>query len=622
MNNIKRSSLFRIVFFIVSATMTFVVAIIAVLFSVFGHDLYVSYKTEDLMPKAKALSNHVTKLYMENADWHTIARMVYSEEYSIPEASTYIIEAKGGKIISSDDRTEADDPETKDIVKQCFDRVMSGEQVSMPRASLGIVVGVPIYDGSDNVIGAAILIHRGSVISDRLNSAALQFGLLMFAILLLALIPSILVFRFVTKPIKNISETALAMANGDLDVRAVPKGSFESQHLAESFNTLAEALKNTIDHLVVERNRLSTVLDGIGEGIIAVDRHGVITHFNSASLKLLGGKLDALPASLPSYSSVADIVLRALDTSAKARGTVRVVDRLLRISATPIYEANGSLVGAVTLISDVTESERLEQTRRDYVANVSHELRTPLASIRSLSDALNDGLITDEADQKRYYGYIQREAIRLSHLIDDLLELSRLQSGGVAFSKGKVELFEIAFDVADRMNDLAHRHGKRVKLKLREGDYLANTNADRIEQVLIALTDNAIKHGLDGCDVCIDMKLTADKQRYLFTISNPAEIEQTDIDHIFERFYKADHAHSGEGTGLGLAIVYEVLNLLGETIDVEYSDGVIRFNFTVLRDESDSDHFELSASDNKPSGTVTDPMNTEAAPDESADTVS
>lgn len=591
MNTVKRTSLFKMVFFIVSITMVFVVAIIAVLFSIFVHDIYISYKSDDLIPKAKALSQQVTKLYRDNADRNTIARMIYSDEYAVPDSVAYVFDMNGN-VITTDDRTSAD--EAREAVKQCYYKAIKGEQVSMPKAALGILVGVPIYDESNNIIGSVILVHRGSLIRERLNRAAMQFGLIMLAILLLALVPSVLVFRFVTKPIKNVSETALAMANGNLDARAIPKGSFESQHLAESFNTLAEALKNNIDHLVVERNRLGTVLDGIGEGIIAVDRQGVITHFNSAVIKLLGGKEGAIPASLPTYEGVADIILRTLDSDNKTRGTVRVLDRLLRITATPLYEANGSIGGAVTLISDVTESERLEQTRRDYVANVSHELRTPLASIRSLSDALSDGLITDEDDQKRYYGYIQREAIRLSHLIDDLLELSRLQSGGVAFSKGKVELFEIAYDVADRMNDLAARRGKTVKLNLHEGLYYANTNADRIEQVLIALTDNAIKHGSDGCDVCIDLKLCADGQRYKFTISNPATIDQTDIDHIFERFYKADHAHSGEGTGLGLAIVSEVLNLLGEKIDVEYKDGVISFDFTVLRDESDGEHDGLS----------------------------
>ncbi len=590
MSTVQRTSLFKIILFIVSITVTFVVAIIAVMFSIFGRDIYVNYKTDDLMPKAKAISHQVTKLYLENADRHTISRMVYSEDYAISETSTYVIEANGN-IITNDDGSNRN--EARETVSLCFDSVMKGNEVSMPNATIGIVVGVPILDGSERIIGAVILIHRGSAIQDRMNKLALQFGALMLVILLIALIPSVLVFRFVTKPIRAVSETALKMANGDLDARAVPRGSFESQHLAESFNTLADALRSNIDHLVMERNRLNTVLDGIGEGIIAVDRHGTITHYNSAALKLLGGGEEDDPSELPSYEPVREAIMRSLENDARAKGRASVADRLLRLSATPIHESNGALGGAVTLISDVTESERLEQTRRDYVANVSHELRTPLASIRSLSDALCDGIITDPKDQMRYYGYIQRESIRLSQLIDDLLELSRLQSGGVAFTKARVDLFEIAYDVADRMNDLAHQRGKSVKLEVKEGVYLASTNAARIEQVLIALTDNAVKHGNEGCAVHIGLALNADASRYEFSVSNPAVIEAADLEHIFERFYKADHSHSGEGTGLGLAIVSEVLNLLNEKINVSYTDGMIRFTFTVERDPGDAEHPEL-----------------------------
>lgn len=593
MNRAKHSSLFKIVFIIVCVTITFVVAIIAVLFSIFGHDIYINYKTEDMLPKAKALSGQITKLYLENADRHAIARMIYSDEYAIPDASTYIVEISSGSVITNDDSESFES--ARETVNLCLDNIKKGDgsTVSMPRASVGIVIGVPIYDGSNRVIGAVILIHRGSAIQDRLNGLGLQFGLLMFAILLVALIPSILVFRFVTKPIRAVSETAIEMANGNLDARAIPRGSFESQHLAESFNMLADALRSNIDHLIIERNRLSTVLDGIGEGIIAVDRQGVITHYNSAALKLLGGTENDQPASLAAYSSAAEIIMLSLDTDKKAKNIVGISDRLLHVSSTPIYEANGTLCGAVTLLSDITESERLEQTRRDYVANVSHELRTPLASIRSLADALCDGIITEDVDRARYYGYIQRESIRLSNLIDDLLELSRLQSGGVAFTKGRIELFEIAYDVADRMNEMAHKRGKSVRLGLEEGEYYANTNAGRIEQVLIALTDNAIKHGMDGCSVDIDVSISADESSYLFSVSNPAEIDRSDLDHIFERFYKADHAHTGEGTGLGLAIVSEVLNLLNEKVTVDYSDGIIRFTFTVERDPSDPAHPDL-----------------------------
>ena len=218
------------------------------------------------------------------------------------------------------------------------------------------------------------------------------------------------------------------------------------------------------------------------------------------------------------------------------------------------------------------------------------------------STALRAGMASGTSEamlEPQVYGYILRESIRLSNLINDLLELSRLQSGGVAFSKGRVELYEIAYDVADRMNDAAAQRGKSVRLEAPEGEYYAYTNADRIEQVLIALVDNAIKHGTDGCTVSVNLFENAEKNRYEFVVSNPAEVDPADLEHLFERFYKADHAHTGDGTGLGLAIVSEVLNLLGEKIDIEYENGIIAFRFTAEKCSTPKKHRALQKAENK-----------------------
>ena len=570
--------------------MILVVAFVAILFTIIGQDVYQSYKVDELVPRAQSISQQITLLYRNNADRRTIARKVYSDEFFVSEASLYVV-FTGDTPISSDEPKDME--AALPIVNDCCERVMSGETVAKPNTPIGVVVGVPIYDGQEHAIGTVVLIHKTARVHQRFNTLALNFGAALILAMLLTLIPCMLIFRSVTKPIRKISDTAIEMSKGDLSVRAEITGSAEAQHLAESFNVLAGALQSNIDDLIIERNRLGTVLNGIGEGIIAVDKKGELTHFNSASLHLLGGKEDDRPTSLPGYHEIAALVRASLETNSIRTGTMKLGDRVLNTTVTPIHEDNDSLCGAVALIRDITETERLEQTRRDYVANVSHELRTPLASIRSLADALNDGIITDESDKKRYYGYILRESIRLSHLIDDLLELSRLQSGGVAFSKERVELNEIVYDVADRMNETAMQHGGSVRLLIPEGEYFAHTNSDRIEQVLIALTDNAIKHGTDGCRVDIGLGLNESDDSYIFTVSNPADVDPADLEHVFERFYKADKAHTGEGTGLGLAIVHEVLNLLGESIDVQFEGGIIRFSFTVLRDPRDGKHPEL-----------------------------
>ena len=239
------------------------------------------------------------------------------------------------------------------------------------------------------------------------------------------------------------------------------------------------------------------------------------------------------------------------------------------------------------MIQDVTEAARLEQTRRDYVANVSHELRTPLASLRGLTDALHDGLVKKEEDKQRYYGYIQREAIRLSRLIDDLLELSRLQSGAVAIACRDMRVNDLIYAVADRYSAIARDGGNTLSVAMPQGEHTAYGNPDRCEQVLIALLDNAIKHSSSGeIKLCVD----EEKERYTLSVVNPGSIDEADITHIFERFYKADRAHSGEGTGLGLAIAREIMELMGEKIWAESANGEVKFCFTIKKQQANANN--------------------------------
>lgn len=581
----QRSSLLRNILYIMIVTVLLLVGLIALLFSILGKGIYVQLKADELMPKAESIAEVFETSYGKNMTAHDIRREILSMELAITDAAVYVLDRDGNSI--NDQNAETVYDETHEIVKTYFDSVISGERLSMTSEELGVVVGVPAIASNKQIIGAVFIIMPVAEVQNTLQDLTVELCIATIGIAAIMVFPIYMISRKITKPIKRISDTALNMAAGNLAVRANAEGSYEAKHLANSFNILAEALQGTINDLIIERNRLKTVLDGLGEGIISVEKSGVITHYNSASVSLLGGKEDELPASLPAYAEVATGIMKVLDTNTRISTDFKLGDKSIRTVITPVREDTGNLCGAVALIRDVTESERLEQTRREYVANVSHELRTPLASIRSLADALNDGLVKDEDDRKRYYGYILRESIRLSNLISDLLELSRLQSGGVAFTKNRIELYEIAYDVCERMNDAARKRGKRVRLLTPVGEYFAHSNGDRIEQILVALVDNSIKHGSEEC--CVDVSFTLDEVngKYVFNISNPAQIEPEDIQHLFERFYKADRAHSGEGTGIGLSIVSEVLNLLEEKISVDYNNGVISFIFTV---ESENSH--------------------------------
>lgn len=576
----KRSSLLKTILYIVSITLVLLVLIIAVAFLVVGNGVYGRIKADELMPKAESIANYICESVYSGVSRKELEKEIRLKGLEIPEATLCVVFSDEHNVWDLSDVQPYD--ETKPIMFEYFLRVIKGETMKVSNTEIGVFVGVPaIPAGRDKPIAAVFMMMHSLNVQHLLKSVAVEFGLALLAVMGIMIVPIYILFKKVTTPIQHVSDTALAMAAGDLSVRAKEEGSYEARHLAQSFNILAGALQSTIDDLTIERNRLRALLDGLGEGIISVDKVGGITHFNSSSIQLLGGGDDDELELMLAYERIRTHLMDSIANDLKESVDINIGERLIRCTTTPIHDENGSLYGAVTLLRDITESERLEQTRRDYVANVSHELRTPLASIRSLADALNDGLITSAQDRSRYYGYILRESMRLSQLIDDLLELSRLQSGGIAFTKKRIELYELTYDVADRMSDTARKYGKSIVLNVPEGKYFAFSNADRIEQVVVALVDNAIRHGNDGCTINIKFELNPQENRYYFRVCNPANMEQSDLDHLFERFYKVDRSHSGDGTGLGLAIVNEVLGLLGEKITVSYSDGIICFCFTI-----------------------------------------
>lgn len=263
-----------------------------------------------------------------------------SGEFSASDATIYIIEPNGA-VVTTAEQDEYD--QSVETVRRCFQTVIQGEEIALPSTDIGIVVGTPVYSDSGDIIGSVILVVGSKQAESTLAKLAVELGLAMLGIALLMLIPIVIIFSKVTKPIRHVSNVALQMAGGDLTVRAKEEGSNESRHLAQSFNILAEALQNNIDSLVVERNRLRTVLDGIGEGIISVDKTGVVTHYNSASVQLLGGKENTHPAAAAGYPKIAAVAIEALDTDEVRNCDFTIGERMLRIAATPIHEENGSL---------------------------------------------------------------------------------------------------------------------------------------------------------------------------------------------------------------------------------------------------------------------------------------
>ena len=538
-----------------------------------GGRVFSGIKAKELRPRAEYLAN-ITAEYLQGLITKESYERSIGRGFKVWDASMYAYDACGDLFAYP---ANEDSTVNKDAISGLLQNVLKGESVYSPNTKnhAGVLIGEPVVSRFGNVIGALFLVKPLNELNAAMGSLIYALIISMIASSLIMILPAYLGSRSIVRPIRQMNVTANAMAGGNFTAKAEEEGTDELVQLGRSLNHLSAALSATISDLTLEKNRLHAVINGIGEGIIAIDAEGKIIKTNSAALRLLGGSYADDITALSAYRQAAEDIGCVLGGETVSK-ELKVRDRILRVAITPLTDG-GRGEGAVMLIRDITEASRLEQTRTEYVANVSHELRTPIASIRGLADALNDGLVKKDEDKARYYGYILRESMRLSRLIDDLLELSRLQSGTIAFKKQFISINELIEDVADRYVSAAREKGLNVEIDIGE-PYKVYTNPDRAEQVLVALTDNAIKYGDSGT-----LRFSAEKKgdSLYISVSNPGSIADEDIDHVFERFYKADKSHAGQGTGLGLSIVNEVLELLGERIWVKSENGTVTFTFTL-----------------------------------------
>lgn len=401
------------------------------------------------------------------------------------------------------------------------------------------------------------------------------------------------------KQLLQLRDVTRRIAEGDLTAHADEYSIGEVGEIAAAINNLSNQLSRNMYMLIVERNRLKNMLNGLSEGIIAIDAAGEITHINPAIAGMFEQKHISVGLPDPRMKNVPDQSVwtdfdSVLKTGESVTRNFNYRDMTIRLAITPIVDEIGATAGAVGLFSDITQMERLERTRREYVSNVSHELRTPLTAVRALVEPLKEGMVTKEEDRMRYYDIILREVLRLSRLINDQLELSRLQSGSVAIEKRRMALDDLIYDVCDRYSSIAAEHGLELKI---ESDLTGCpsvwANEDRVEQMLIILLDNAIKYTEAGS---VSVLVNWDDEKASITVKDTGiGIAEEDLPYVFDRFYKVDKAHSGKGSGLGLSIAKELLKRMDEDIFVESKKGEgTAFTFTVHREPADTNTAEQS----------------------------
>ena len=433
-----------------------------------------------------------------------------------------------------------------------------------------VVVAVPITF-MDEVIGAVFMAQSMTEIMGGMQALTntLALSLLLVGLLML---PVVLFFASrMVRPITRMRTVALTMAGGDLTARAEDSSNDEYGELGRALNYLSSELGSTISSLQMERNRLQSLINGLSEGIIAVDAKGATTLINPAVYGLLNLQSadDNVRAAAPDVFAMFD---QALSSAQAVKKTVWQGDVALHISVSPLLLQSGEVTGCVGIVSDVTSAERLEQTRRDYVANVSHELRTPLTAMRALIEPLRDGLVKTEEQRQQIYDVVLRETMRLSRLVNDMLELSRLQSGTASLSRSVFAPLPLFNLIHETYSAYAEDYQQTFVYDVPEDLPSVWGNPDRTQQVLIVLLDNAFKYTPEGGVVTLSACAEGDVVRVRVRDTGVG-IPAADLPHVFDRFYKVDKSHHSKGTGLGLAIAYEIMKHLGEEMSVTSEPG-------------------------------------------------
>jgi two-component system, OmpR family, sensor histidine kinase VicK len=397
-----------------------------------------------------------------------------------------------------------------------------------------------------------------------------------FALGLTALL-GVVLSRTITRPIKELTKGATAVAEGNFTQPVKVYGKDEISQLGNTFNFMMTSLQEALASNEEERDKLASILSNMNEGVIAADENGRIIVMNKRAIEILG-----LPDANDEQQLLTDVLPMPLDeiksyVTGTRNTTLMEFDHPLdeellsvRLTFTPISR-RGDITGAIVVLQDVTEQEKLETARRDFVANVSHELRTPLTTIKSYLEALDDGALDDRALAERFLGVTRSETERMIRLVTDLLHLSRLDSDQAVLLKTNTNIMEMLEEVVDRFSFQFRQRGIRAMVEAdpRVRDVLIDR--DKIDQVLDNLLSNAIKHTGENGSIKLQTQMTDAKWLTVSVQDTGIGIPKKHISRIFDRFYRVDKARSRGmgGTGLGLSIAREIVKAHGGSISLE-----------------------------------------------------
>ncbi|MEK4537765.1 MULTISPECIES: two-component system histidine kinase PnpS [Peribacillus] len=387
---------------------------------------------------------------------------------------------------------------------------------------------------------------------------------------------------YYTRPIEEATMAAIELAKGNYRTRTFEQHSDETGMLTTSLNILARNLQETETAREMNQDRLETLVENIGSGVLLIDSKGYTTLINREFKKSFGVNsatfLFQVFYSVIKDQEVISIIEEIFRTEKTIKRQVKIPLAIERkhfeIYGAPIIGTHDEWKGILLIFHDITELKRLEQMRKDFVANVSHELRTPITSIKGFSETLLDGALKDEKTLKHFLSIILKESDRLQELIQELLNLSKMEQQEFVLKTGDVDITNVLGDIQEMLIGKLKEKEVSLEIKASSEPVFIEGESDRIKQVFINLITNALTYTPNGGWVTVNV--TENEQTVDIIVQDSGiGIEEKELPRIFERFYRIDKARSRDsgGTGIGLAIVKHIIEVHKGKIKVESTPG-------------------------------------------------
>ena len=385
------------------------------------------------------------------------------------------------------------------------------------------------------------------------------------------------------RPIQAVTEGSLRLGQGDLDVRIPPNPQPETHDLTEAFNEMADAIKAAVGRLSSERDTLSAVLEIMADGVVVVDNRGRVSLLNPAARDLLGIRSQHIEGmrftELVRDNEIYQAIARCQEENSRQQADVSLILPLkyLSVIATPL-DNNG---GVLLTLHDLTRMRQVETSQKEFVSNVSHELRNPMASIKAMVETLESGAVKDPQVALDFLGRMRGDVDRINGLVNDLLELSRMESGQFTIETEPIALIPVVQGVEKQFSAAATAQDVQLVNKIKNNLPLVLADGEKLTQVFVNLVENALKFTPTGGEISIHAEAVDDRVQVLLKDTGIGVAPQH-LPHIFERFYKVNRSRRDGGTGLGLSIVKQLVEAHGGHISVESQEGEgCAFTFTI-----------------------------------------